>query len=175
MEIAHPPSALQTSSLAELSHSSISSNLDTNNGFISPSSDLGNSDHYDSVHQFEYNDSEQTGCHIEEGSYTDSLNNQDHSQALWAHHFNQCVSSHHSYDGQRVGHTPTADDLSKALDLEHQAQQQEKEYKSSTEWAQFFEQEHNPHNAHINHENAAEHKREAEELQAEADKLRNQT
>ncbi|MFM2315474.1 MAG: hypothetical protein RLZZ04_4752 [Cyanobacteriota bacterium] len=92
-------------------------------------------------------------------------NTQDYNNNIWEQQYQQ-----------RSGHAPTANDLNKALDLEHQAQEEQKMYENDTRWAknvpEYFG---NAEQAYKAHQSAAVHKQEAEDLQAEADKIRNQT
>lgn len=94
-----------------------------------------------------------------------AFSTQNYNGNLWEQQFQQ-----------RSGHVPTADDLNKALDLERQAHEEQKMYEYDTSWAKnvsgYFG---NSEQAHKDHESAAEHKQKAEDLQAEADKIRNQT
>ncbi len=94
-----------------------------------------------------------------------AFNTQSYNSNLWEQQFQQ-----------RSGHAHTADDLNKALDLEHQAQEEQKMYENDTRWAtNISEYFGNSNQAHLDHQSAAEHKQKAEDLQAEADKIRNQT
>ena len=123
-------------------------------------------------------DCEQTNYGVEQNYYENTLETQDYNNNFWEQQFQQHNSSAYndmSFNEQRSGHAPTAEDLKKANDLEHQAQEEEKMYQYNTNWAHMSEDNNLAHDAHISHESAAEHKQKAEDLQAEADKLRNQT
>jgi hypothetical protein len=146
------------------------------NSYGSDLSDLNNS-YYDNQH-LSSNNYEQNNYGVEQNYYENTLDTQNYNNNLWEQQFQQHNSPAYadmSFQEQRSGHAPTADDLNKALDLEHQAQEEERMSQYDTNWARMSEDNNLPHEAHLSHGSAAEHKQKAEDLQAEANRLRDQT
>lgn len=121
---------------------------------------------------------EQSTYSGEQSSVDIASNSRDYDSSLWEQQFEAqsnssfpLSNSSTSINEQRSGHEPTSEDLQKANELDRQARQEETHYQDDSSWAQTLENENHP-NAHLYHERAADHKAKAEDLQAEADKLR---
>lgn len=126
------------------------------NSYGSDLSDLNGSNDYIQYDSVSY---EQSTYSIEQTSFDNALETQDYDSNLWSQQYQeQSASSYNdvSFDQQRSGHEPTAEDLAKANELDAQAREEETHYQDDTRWAKNHE---NHPDAHIYFESAAKHKK----------------
>lgn len=141
------------------------------NSYGSDLSGLNNS--HDTI-QYDSVSYEQSTYSLEHNSFDNALDTQDYNNNLWEQQYQkQSVSSYGdvSFSQQKSGHDPTAEDLSKANELDAQARDAETHYKDDTSWANSLENENHP-DAHIYYESAEKYKKQAEDLQAQVKELR---